>query len=313
MKTVSVVIAAYNGQRFLREQIESIIAQTRPLAKIIIVDDGSRDGTREIIRRYMEKYPEKFVFIQNEKNLGSKSTFENGISACDTNYIALSDQDDIWEPNKIEVLYNVLEKNKEALLCFHDLKFIDYDGNFIDKNFWEMAPHDEPLPVTGAEARKRLADLSNPVPGCTMFFSFLLKKHILPIPSSKWVGHDWWISVVAFFLSSPVFVRDPLTRYRLHSDQTAGIGTTLKQTSYGKEKHSLSFKVKREVGRIFKRGFSRENKLLEKDKRAIEMSVALLKMIETCERLDNHPVKKSEVEQIKVKIEERLAMLRKSP
>ena len=311
MKTIGVVIATYNGQIFLKEQIDSIVGQTRRPLKIIVVDDVSKDGTHGIIRRYMEQYPETFIFIQNERNLGAKGAFEIGISACDTDYIVLSDQDDIWEQNKLEVLYDVMEKNKEALLCFHDMKLIDHEGKPMGRNFWEAAPLHEPLPVTGAEARRRLAGLSNPVPGCTMFFSSDLKKHILPIPASKWVGHDWWISVAAYFLADPVFVKYPLTRYRLHSDQTAGVGTNLKKADFEKKKHSLPFKIKREVERIFKRGDSRKNRLLQKDVRVIEMSSALMKMIETCERLNSHPVDKSELQHLRKQIEERLASLHK--
>ena len=309
MKTIGVVIATYNGETFLKDQIDSIVYQTRRPLKIIVVDDFSTDGTQGIIRRYMEQYPGTFIFIQNERNLGAKGAFEIGISACDTEYIALSDQDDIWERNKLEALYDAMEKNQEALLCFHDMKLIDHEGEPMGKTFWQAAPLHEPLPVTGAEARKRLADLSNPVPGCTMFFSFGLKEHILPIPASKWVGHDWWISVVAYFLAEPVFVESPLTRYRLHSDQTAGVGTIFKKADSGKKKHSLPFKIKREVERIFKRVNSHKNRLMEKDVRAMEMYSALIKMIETCGRLNGLPVDKSELQRLREKIEERLKSL----
>ena len=94
----------------MKEQIDSIVGQTRRPSKIIIIDDVSKDGTHGIIRRYMEQSPGTFIFIQNERNLGAKGAFEIGISACDTDYIALSDQDDIWEQNKLEILYDAMEK-----------------------------------------------------------------------------------------------------------------------------------------------------------------------------------------------------------
>jgi glycosyltransferase involved in cell wall biosynthesis len=157
--------------------------------------------------------------------LGPKRAFGIGIERCTTDYIALCDQDDIWEPEKIAKQFKTLEGNKYANLCFHDLKLIDQKGNYIGKSYWEMAL--EPLPVTGSRARKRLVDCLNPVPGCAMFFSSDLKKHIIPMPPSKWICHDWWICVVTFFFDDPISINETLTKYRLHPNQTAGIRINL--------------------------------------------------------------------------------------
>jgi glycosyltransferase involved in cell wall biosynthesis len=119
LKTIGTVIATYNGEKYLEEQLDSIVNQSLKLDKIIVVDDCSIDGTISIIAKYKEKYPEMIIFEQNERNLGHKRTFERGISMCKTDYIALSDQDDIWEPHKIERCYCALEQNKDAKLCFH--------------------------------------------------------------------------------------------------------------------------------------------------------------------------------------------------
>lgn len=284
MKTVGVVIATYNGEKFLNEQLQSIVSQTKRPEKIIIVDDCSIDKTRDIIKEKAKLFPDLFIYIENEQNLGVKKTFEIGISACKTDYIALCDQDDIWMPDKISVLFDLLERNENAKLCFHDLALIDEQGNRLGRNFWEAAPINEPLPVTGNAARKRLAALSNPVPGCTMFFSSDLKKFILPMLSSKWIGHDWWISAIAFFFANPAYFREPLAFYRFHANQTAGIGTVLKKKKFINNKITLYDKIKREIKRIINSKKSRIIKTTEAKQRRQDMNNAILRIIDECEK-----------------------------
>lgn len=279
MKTVGVVIATYNGEKFINEQLQSIVSQTKSPEKIIIVDDCSTDGTKKIINEKIKIFPELFVFIENEQNLGVTKTFEIGISACKNDYIALCDQDDIWMPNKISELFALLEKNEDAKLCFHDLALIDEQGNRLGRNFWEAAPI--PLPVTGTAARKRLANIEGIVPGCTMFFSSDLKKIILPMPESRWILHDWWISAITFFFANPVpFRGEPLAFYRLHANQTGGIPTTIKKKKNRKNRINLYDKIKREIKRIINSKKSHIIKTVETNQRRYYMSNVILGIID---------------------------------
>jgi len=296
------VIATYNGENFLRAQLRSIKDQTQKPQQIIIIDDCSQDGTKKIIRNFIPEFPERVFFIENKENLGSKRTFEIGISNCSADYIALCDQDDVWRPEKIAKQYEALEKNQKAQLCFHDLTLMDKEGLPKDKNYWEVAPTDEPLPVVGSQARERLVNLSNPVPGCTMFFSAQLKKDILPVPPSKWVGHDWWISVVAFFYADPIFISDPLAYYRIHSRQTAGIGTMLKKERKDREDLSIILRLERELKRLFRHS----RRYAEMRERRQEMSTELLKVIETSEKVLTDPTRIAEYKKLKEKIQENL-------
>lgn len=280
MKTVGIIIATYNGEKFLNEQLQSIINQTKRPERIVIVDDCSTDGTRDIIKEKMKLLPDLFTYIKNEQNLGAKKTFEIGINACKTDYIALCDQDDIWMPNKISALFDLLERNKNAKLCYHDLALIDEQGNCLGRNFFEAAPVNEPLPVTGKAVRERLVGLSNPVPGCTMFFSSELKNTILPIPSSQWIGHDWWISTIAFFFAKPIYFREPLAFYRFHANQTAGIGTVLKKEKNIKNAITLYDKLKREIIRIINLKKSHTLKATEAKQRRQDMYNAILSIFD---------------------------------
>jgi len=135
-----------------------------------------------------------------------------------------------------------------------------------------------------------------------MFFSCDLKEYILPMPSSKWIGHDWWISVNAFFFADPIYVEDTLTRYRIHSNQTAGIGTILNNRKINKNKMPIYSRVAREVKRIFNKNKSRKAKLLAMKESRHAMSVELLKVIKKCERINLSPVMAAEYQLLKDRI-----------
>lgn len=127
MKTVSIIMCTYNGERFLREQLDSIVRQTYPVHELIVQDDCSVDGTAEIVKGYAKRYP--FIqFIENEVNKGINLNFFSAISRATGDYIAISDQDDIWELDKIEKQINSIG---EHLLCSGLTKPFSEDGSPI--------------------------------------------------------------------------------------------------------------------------------------------------------------------------------------
>ena len=308
MKTVGTVMATYNGEKFLEAQLESIIDQTQRPQQIVIVDDRSQDRTRVIIAGYMNRFPGLFCFAKNPVNFGPQKTFEKGLMLCNTDYIALCDQDDVWKPRKIEILHGVLLKNKAAKLCFHDLEIINKNNELRAKSFWEKAPENEPLPVVGRLARERIASFSNPVPGCTVLFDALLKEHILPMPSSA-VGHDWWISAVAFFLADPVEIPEALGQYRFHPDQAAGIGTVLSKGKGEKEILPVHLRVIREVKRVFSKKRLKTEKQRVADLRRHAISSEVIKIIDKCFEMELWPQRKKEYQILKEKMKRNLEIL----
>lgn len=297
MRTIGTVMATYNGKKHLEEQMDSIINQSIRPDKIIIVDDLSTDGTTAIIGKYKKRYPEMIIFEQNERNLGHRKTFEHGIATCKTDYIALSDQDDIWEPNKIKRCYRALEQNKDAKLCFHDFKLIDEKGDLFAQSFWESASIS--LPVSGAEARKRLVNLTNIVSGCAMFFSSELKQYLLPMPDSKWSLHDWWIAVVAFFLANPIIVKEALTRYRFHEDQVCSLALTIERKRKKRTLREVPHKIRREAERIIFRKKIAEMRLQEEKERQRALSQDVLKAISMYEALNLNHISEEELSHLK--------------
>jgi len=301
LKTIGTVVATYNGEKYLEEQLDSIVNQSLKPDKIIIVDDCSTDGTTTIIGRYIKKYPEMIIYEQNQRNLGHKQTFERGISICETDYIALSDQDDIWESDKIKRCYYTLEQNEDAKLCFHDFSLIDGNGNTFAGSFWESAL--TPLPVSGSEARKRLANLTNIVSGCAMFFSSDLKQYLLPMPNSKWSLHDWWIAVVAFFLANPIIVRDALTRYRFHENQVCSLAVAAKIKRKRRTLRAVPHKIRREIGRILFRKKITEMRLQEAKERQRALSQDVLRAIGMYKTLRLNHISMEELSDLKSIVE----------
>ena len=208
-KTISVVMCTYNGELFLHAQIDSIINQTYSIQELIICDDCSTDQTVEIANEYKVKYP----FIQlicNSTRLGVRKNFEQAIQQATSNYIALADQDDIWEIDKIAILMDYITSVGVALV-HSDVCLIDATGNKFS------AEHDFKKPDN-----LTLNDYifkQNNVTGCTCLFDAKLKQKLSPFPRFYFY-HDQWIAIVACRNGGIAWVNSKLIRYRQHANNT---------------------------------------------------------------------------------------------
>ena len=123
---IDILLSTYNGERFIKEQIDSILSQTFTDWRLIIRDDFSKDNTPLIIKEYSEKYPEKISILTSEKNLGCKSSFETLLRESKNDYVMFSDQDDIWLPDKVKEAYQMMieaerDNKGKAIICCTDL------------------------------------------------------------------------------------------------------------------------------------------------------------------------------------------------
>ena len=134
---ISVAMCTYNGSRFLAEQLESIGRQTKPPFELIICDDGSTDSTPEIVRNFADGAPFPVRFIRNEVKLGSTRNFEQAIRRCSGDAIALCDQDDVWQKDKLEWAARVLESDPEVGGVFSDALLIDEDSRPMPGTLWQ--------------------------------------------------------------------------------------------------------------------------------------------------------------------------------
>ncbi|EIO7716388.1 glycosyltransferase, partial [Campylobacter coli] len=127
--TVAVILATYNGEKYLKQQIDSILDQTYKDIKIYIGDDSSKDNTINIIKTYKNLYPDKITYYQNETNIGFIKNFEKLLQIAKEDYIAFSDQDDVWLPCKLEeqikAIKEVEKKDNLPIMCHSDLIMID--------------------------------------------------------------------------------------------------------------------------------------------------------------------------------------------
>lgn len=218
---ISIALCTYNGEKNLRQQLDSLIHQTYQNLEIVIVDDKSSDSTLEILEEYA-KLESRIRIEINKENLGYTKNFEKAISLCKGEYIALSDQDDIWDLDKIRILHQEIGNHT---LIYHDSEFIDEHGNPMDKNMSDIMNF-----YSGTGSLPFL--LLN----CMSGHSIMFRKELLTkiFPFDKRFFHDWWIAYVASTFGNILFIETALVKYRQHPNGSIDI-LNLKKTEKIKE------------------------------------------------------------------------------
>jgi len=203
---VSIALCTYNGERFLKMQMDSLLSQDYENIEIVAVDDCSTDRTWSILRDYAAG-DSRIRLYQNEQNIGYTRNFEKAISLCNGDHIALSDQDDIWETNKISLLKRSIG---ECIMVYHNSDFIDEQGKRIGRSTmasnWQMYEGESCLPLI----------LTNCVSGHATLFKKELGKYIFPFAENAY--HDWWIAYAAFNVGKVKFIDKVLVHYRQHKN-----------------------------------------------------------------------------------------------
>lgn len=218
---ISVAMCTFNGERYLREQLDSIANQTRPPGELVICDDRSTDDTMAILKQFQAEVSFPVLIIQNAMRLGSTRNFDQSIGLCRNEFIALCDQDDRWKPEKLERLSNALIENPFMGGVFSDAALIDGDsrptggGLFARHNF------------TSAILRNFIACPTSTllkhdvVTGATLMFRASVRRYCSPIPAS-WV-HDGWLAWMIALHSRLTVISEPLIEYRVHAGQQLGV------------------------------------------------------------------------------------------
>lgn len=209
-------MATYNGAKYLEEQIDSILRQTLPASEIVVCDDCSTDRTIDILNEYSKKDGRFRVFV-NEKNIGFKRNFEKAVSLCQGDYIALSDQDDIWMSNHLELLMNAID---DKILSCGNAQLIDENGANIGITFWEQESFDS-IPTTDMEKALSITLYRSPYQGAAMMIKKELLEYALPIPQSA-TFHDSWFAHMACFCGGIECVNEPILKYRRTDNSVTG-------------------------------------------------------------------------------------------
>jgi len=221
---ISIALCTYNGEKYIREQLISLLNQTILPDEIIVCDDNSTDDTVSIINTFSNE--NQFNIFVNTKNIGTIKNFEKAISLTTGDIIFLSDQDDIWYPDKIEKMINAFDNNLGNLLVFSNGDLIDGNGVLIGSTLWDKWDFNLEIRKNWKNNELAFNDLfknNNKVTGATVAFCKELKNNILPIniPFEYW--HDVWIALHASGLNGLHFIEESLIQYRIHSNQQIGI------------------------------------------------------------------------------------------
>ena len=244
-KLVSIAMATYNGEKYLREQLDSIYDQTYKNIEVIVCDDCSKDGTAQLLEEYKQKYGLKY-FI-NEKNLGFIKNFEKAVSLCSGEYIAFSDQDDIWMPRKIEELINEIGNYS---LIHSDAELIDKEGNSLEDT--QKSRLFRELGLIPAVNFKSI-NTKEALQGCTCLFTKDVADKAIPFPSEFY--HEYWTARVALKMNGIKYFDKCLVKYRLHDNNVAGINPQceyLNKINFFKKYFAILYKIARYLYRLQK-------------------------------------------------------------
>ena len=212
------MLSTYNGEKYLKEQLDSLFNQTYENFELIVRDDGSTDRTLKILKSY------DIHLLESQENIGVKKSFslllEYAIEHSDGNYFMFCDQDDIWEKDKVEKTLQKMQElesqDKDMPLLVHtDLKVVDESLKLLHNSFWEYEYLNPKL-----NSFHRLL-IQNTITGCTMMINRELATLSLPIPNDS-IMHDWWIGLVASKFGKIDFIDEGLIYYRQHSLNSIG-------------------------------------------------------------------------------------------
>jgi len=219
---IDILLAVYNGQKYLTEQIDSLLAQTYSNYQILIRDDNSTDNSLEIIKEYCKQYPDKIKLVtDNLNNLGPSGNFSKLLEHSHNDYSMFCDQDDIWLPDKIKLTLYKMKAAEELyhglpILIHSDMKVVDYELNTIAGSFWELKKID---PNKSNNLKNII--FNNTVTGCTAMINRNLRNIITPIPENVRV-HDWWTAMNAAKYGKIFFIPQQTVLYRQHSNNIIG-------------------------------------------------------------------------------------------
>ena len=220
---ISVAMCTFNGAEFLPAQLESITQQTRPPDELIICDDASTDATRDVLQSFAQnsQFPVSLYF--SAENLGSVKNFERATGLCTGDIIALSDQDDVWRPDKLQLIEQAFARDPKVGIVFSDAEIVDEQLSPLGRRMWDQVgfdAHKQKLLLGGRALEVLIYGWT--VTGATMAFRSEFVKLALPIPAKIAMIHDGWIALAIGAVADVDFIAEPLIKYRQHERQQIG-------------------------------------------------------------------------------------------
>lgn len=218
MKVVDILLATYNGEKYVEEQINSILKQSYKEIRLIISDDNSTDNTLKIIEK-LQKSDSRIIVYKQNKNLGVTANFEFLLNKVENDYFMFADQDDIWLEDKVKKSVEKLENDK-CDLVFTNLKIVDENLKVLNKSFWKAKGLNQKI-------KKHMnfegLYLNNFVTGCTTICKKKFIKQILPLPkNTEYILYDYWLALVVSKNGKIGKIEEPQILYRQHKHNAVG-------------------------------------------------------------------------------------------
>lgn len=264
---IDILLALYNGENFIEEQIDSILRQTFTEWRLTICDDCSTDNSYNIAEKYARIYPEKIKVYKNSCPTGSaQANFMNMVKYAQADYIMFCDQDDVWLPEKIEItlekMISIERDNKTPVLVHSELFVVDKNLKILNDRF-----------TCYQGLNPRCSDLNrllvqNNVTGCTVMINRRLLEIIKNVSAERMLMHDWWFALVAASFGKIAFIEKPLINYRQHDGNQLGavnnrnikeIFKIIVERSYAKTRISVTYEQAYNFYEYYKDKLSKEN------------------------------------------------------
>ncbi len=222
-RTVEVLLATYNGERFLREQVDSILSQSYGSLRITARDDGSSDGTVGILEGYERRYPERFRVLRDGVRAGgAKWNFVRLMEQSTAPFVCLADQDDVWKRDKVRdsmaAMLGLRERHGDEvpLLVFSDLEVVDAELRSLYPSFWRLGR----IAPGNIHRLERLLT-QNVLTGCTAMLNRRLAQLAVRMTDEVFM-HDGWIAVIASAMGAAAYLDEPTVLYRQHESNVVG-------------------------------------------------------------------------------------------
>jgi glycosyltransferase involved in cell wall biosynthesis len=204
---ITVCIATFNGEKYIKEQLDSILSQIGLNDEIVISDDHSKDKTLNIIGSYNDKRIKIFI---NKNKKGYSKNFENAINNANGDIIFICDQDDVWMENKVKVMLKALQKSP---LVVHDARIVDGNLNLLNESHFNLYDVKNGFWINFLKTRY--------IGACMAFKKEILEK-ALPFPDNqKLCAYDYWLTIVAEFYYKVELIQEPLIKYRRHGNNAS--------------------------------------------------------------------------------------------
>ena len=242
MNRIHIIMATYNGEKYVGQQIESILNSEDVDIFVTVYDDGSKDATLDIVTQFVKEQPDRIELIQNEKNLGLTLNFLHGLLNQDYDYVMFSDQDDVWKPDKVKKTYDYMRQTEkkaaknQPIVVFTDAVIVDESLKEINPSFHQSGGYDT--------SKLDLAHMlmENKMMGCTMMLNRAVIQKVNALPEHARF-HDWWLALIAAAYGKIAYLPERTILYRQHGNNIVG------DVSYGSyvKKRMMALKQQKEA------------------------------------------------------------------